>query len=136
MKTDVYINLPVNDLKKSVNFFKELGFDFDPKFSNEQAACMILNKKCYVMLLQERFFQDFTKNAIADTTQFTEVLLAISVDSKESVNSFLDKALGMGAREARETQDSNFMFGRSFHDLDGHIWEIFWMDISKMPQEE
>jgi len=135
LKTDVYINLPVNNLKKSVDFFKQLGFDFNSKFSNEKAACMILNKESFIMLLQERFFQDFTKNAIADTSQFTEVLLAISVDSKEQVNSFLETALGMGAREAREPQDPGFMFGRSFHDLDGHIWEIFWMDASNMPQE-
>ncbi len=132
---DVYINLVVKDLKKSVDFFKQLGFDFNQQFSNEQGACMILNKESYVMLLQERFFQDFTKNAIADTSQFTEVLLAISVDSKESVNSFLENALEMGAREAREPQDPGFMYGRSFHDLDGHIWEIFWMDASNMPQE-
>ncbi len=134
MNTDVYINLPVNDLKKSVDFFKQLGFDFNPKYSNEQAACMKLNNESYVMLLQEIFFQDFTKNAIADTSQFTEVLLAISVDSKEHVNTLLEYALELGAREARDPQDNNFMFGRSFHDLDGHIWEIFWMKPSENGQ--
>ncbi len=134
MKTDVYINLPVNDLKKSVDFFKQLGFKFNSKFSNEQAACMKLNNESYVMLLQEIFFQDFTKNAIADTSQFTEVLLAISVDSKNNVNSLLEHALGIGAREAREPQVNKFMYGRSFHDLDGHIWEIFWMNPSENPQ--
>lgn len=133
MKTDVFINLPVNDLEKSKNFFKRLGFEFKKQFSNEQAACLILNKECYVMLLQEKFFQDFTKNGIADTSQFTEVLLAISVDSEEEVNSFLADALKMGAREAREPQDNNYMYGRSFHDLDGHIWEVFWMDPSGIP---
>lgn len=135
MKTDVFINLPVNDLNRSKNFFKKLGFEFKQQFSNEQAACMILNNESYVMLLQEKFFQDFTKNGIADTSQFTEVLLAISVDSKENVNSFLENAIKMGAREAREPQDNNYMYGRSFHDLDGHIWEIFWMDPSGIPQE-
>lgn len=135
MKTDVFINLPVNDLNRSKNFFKKLGFEFKQQFSNEQAACMILNHESYVMLLQEKFFQDFTKNGIADTSQFTEVLLAISVDSKENVNSFLENAIKMGAREAREPQDNNYMYGRSFHDLDGHIWEIFWMDPSGIPQE-
>lgn len=135
MKTDVFINLPVNDLNRSKNFFKKLGFVFKQQFSNEQAACMILNNESYVMLLQEKFFQDFTKNGIADTSQFTEVLLAISVDSKENVNSFLENAIKMGAREAREPQDNNYMYGRSFHDLDGHIWEIFWMDPSGIPQE-
>ena len=134
MKTDVYINLPVNDLKKSVDFFKQLGFEFNPRYSNEQAACMKLNNESYVMLLQEIFFQDFTKNAIADTSQFTEVLLAISVDSKEHVNTLLEYALELGAREAREPQINNFMFGRSFHDLDGHIWEIFWMKPSENGQ--
>jgi hypothetical protein len=135
VKTDVYINLPVNDLKKSVDFFKQLGFDFNSRFSNDQTACMILNNECYVMLLQEMYFRDFTNNGIADTSQFTEVLLAISVDSKEKVNSFLENALRMGAREAREPQDNNFMFGRSFHDLDGHIWEIFWMNPTEITQD-
>lgn len=135
MKTDVFINLPVNDLNRSKNFFKKLGFEFKQQFSNEQAACIILNNESYVMLLQEKFFQDFTKNGIADTSQFTEVLLAISVGSKENVNSFLENAIKMGAREAREPQDNNYMYGRSFHDLDGHIWEIFWMDPSGIPQE-
>ncbi len=135
MKSDVYINLPVKDLKKSMEFFKKLGFVFNPSFSNDKAACMILNKRSFVMLLQEKFFQDFTKNGIADTSQFTEVLLAIAVDAKEKVNAFIEKALKMGGREAREPQESKHLFGRSFHDLDGHIWEIFWMSNSNLPNE-
>lgn len=135
MATKTFINLAVKDLPETRNFFHALGFNFNEQFSNENGACMIISEESYVMLLQEVFFKEFTKNELADARKVTEVLIALSFDSKEEVNSILEKAIGLGAKEARDPQDHGFMFARSFHDLDGHIWEIFWMNMSEVPQQ-
>jgi predicted lactoylglutathione lyase len=134
MTTSIYINLAVSNLERTNNFFQELGFSFNPKFSNEQASCMVLNDKAAVMLLNEAFFRSFTKNEIADAHRTTEVLLAIDQPDKNSVNVFVDKAISLGAKENRDPQDHGFMFARSFHDLDGHIWEVLWMDEANFQQ--
>ena len=128
MGTKVFVNLPVKDLEKSKEFFTKLGFTFNLQFTNKNAACMVISEENYAMLLVESFFKTFTKKEIVNAKQSTEVLVALSAESKENVDKMLHSALDAGAKEANEPQDHGFMYGRSFEDLDGHIWEIFWMD--------
>ena len=134
MPTKIFVNLPVKDLDKSKEFFGKLGFSFNPQFTDETAASMVISDDIYAMLLTHRKFKEFTQKEIADATKTTEVLIALSMDSREEVDSFVDKALASGATKAREPADHGFMFERSFNDLDGHIWEIFHMDMSAFPQ--
>lgn len=134
MSRQVFINLPVIDLKKSMHYFTELGFSFNMQFSNDEAACMIINEQSYAMLLTHPFFKGFIKNEIADANKTTEVLIALSYESKEEVDRITEKAIALGAKEAREKQDLGFMYSRAIHDLDGHIWEIFHMDMNTLPQ--
>lgn len=128
MGTKIFVNLSVKDLDKSKEFFSKLGFAFNAQFTNENAACMIISEDNYAMLLVESFFKTFTKKEIVNAKKSTEVLVALSSESKESVDKMFHNALAAGAKEANEPQDHGFMYGRSFEDLDGHIWEIFWMD--------
>lgn len=128
MTTKIFVNLAVEDLEKSKAFFAKLGYRFNPQFTDETAACMVITDDIYAMLLTKAKFKEFTKKAIADATQTTEVLTCLSVDSKAKVEEMLDAALEAGATEARDPMDYGFMYGRSFNDLDGHIWEIIWMD--------
>lgn len=128
MGTKLFVNFPVKDLDKSKEFFSKLGFAFNAQFTDQNAACMVISEDNYAMLLVEQFFKTFTKKEIADAKKSTEVLTALSAESKEKVDEMMSKALGAGAKEARDPQDLGFMYGRSFEDLDGHIWEIFWMD--------
>lgn len=130
MVSNIFVNLPVRDLEQSKVFFAALGFTFNPQFTDEKAACMVLGENLFSMLLSEPFFQSFTKLPVADARKTTEVLIALSVGSRSLVDELLGKALAAGAAEARDAQDHGFMYGRAFHDLDGHIWEIFWMDAS------
>jgi predicted lactoylglutathione lyase len=134
MPTKIFVNLPVKDLTASMGFFEKLGFAFNRQFTDETAACMVISDDIYTMLLTETKFKEFTKKQIADATKTTEVLTWLSFDSKDKVNSLVDTALKAGATEAREPMDYGFMFGRSFNDLDGHIWEIIWMDPSAVAQ--
>ena len=128
MSTKIFVNLPVKDLDRSKAFFVKLGYSFNPKFTDATAACMVISDDIYSMLLTEEKFKSFTKKAIADTNKTTEVLIALSQDSKDKVNEIVDTALTAGATEAAAPMDHGFMFLRSFNDLDGHTWEIFWMD--------
>lgn len=128
MKT--FVNLPVQNLTKSKAFFSGLGLPFNEQFSDETSASLVISDDAYVMLLEHGRFKDFTKKSIADARSTTEVILAISVDSKAEVDEFLNKALRSGGQEARDAQDHGFMFTRSFEDPDGHIWEVIWMDPS------
>ena len=128
MTTKIFVNLPVEDLEKSKAFFAKLGYRFNPQFTDETAACMVITDDIYAMLLTKAKFKEFTKKAIADATQTTEVLTCLSVDSKAKVEEMLDAALEAGATETRDPMDYGFMYGRSFNDLDGHIWEIIWME--------
>lgn len=128
MATKIFVNLPVKDLQKSMDFFSKLGYSFNPKFTNEKAACMVISEDIYSMLLTEAFFQGFTPKTVTDAQKGTEVLLALSADSRQAVDELVNKALAAGGTEVREPQDHGFMYARSFNDLDGHIWEIFWMD--------
>jgi uncharacterized protein len=134
MTTKIFVNLAVKDLKRTVDFFTALGFEFNQQFTNEKATCMIINEDACVMLLQEEFFKTFIKTELVDSHKQTEVLTCISRDSKDGVNEFVNQAISLGANEYRETQDFGFMYARSFHDLDGHIWEVMWMDVNAVPE--
>lgn len=128
MATKIFVNLPVEDLDKSKAFFGRLGYRFNPQFTDETAACMVISDDIYAMLLTRAKFQEFTKKPVADATKTTEVLTCLSMESKAKVDELLGIALKAGATEARDPMDCGFMYGRSFNDLDGHIWEIIWMD--------
>jgi uncharacterized protein len=130
MKTKIFMNLAVKDLGKARDFFEKLGFTFNPKFSDDKGACMVINENAYVMLLTEPFFQSFHQKKLVDAKTSTEVLTSISVEDKDRVNEFVEKAFSLGGTPTGETQDLGFMFSRAFNDLDGHIWEVFWMDMN------
>jgi uncharacterized protein len=129
MARKIFINLPVKDLSRSVEFFTGLGFTFNAQFTNEQATCMIVSEEAFVMLLVDSYFTTFLKKPISDRTQ-TEVLVAISAESRAEVDALVEKALASGATPAKEPQDHGFMCVRSFYDPDGHHWEVVWMDPS------
>ena len=135
MITNIFVNLPVKDLNKTVEFFTKLGFTFNPQFTDENATCMIVGKDIFVMLLVEKFFKTFTKKEISDTTKNTEAIVALSAKSREEVDQMMEKVLGAGGREARDPQDHGWMYGRSFEDINGHLWEIFYMDESAVKKE-
>ena len=134
MPTKIYVNLPVKDLARSTEFFNKLGFSFDERFSNDQAGCLIISDDIYAMLLVEPFFQGFAKKEIADTSKVVEVLIALSVDSRDEVDDLADKALAAGAGYTEEPEDHGFMYARSFTDLDGHGWQILFMEPSHIQQ--
>lgn len=134
MATQMYLNLPVKDLKKSNAFFINLGFKFNVQFSNENATSVIVSESIYVMLLNETMFGSFTKKEIANAHKTTEMLIGISVDSREKVNQLVDAAIKAGGTTYSEPQDHGWMYQRSFADLDGHQWEFFHMDIAAMPK--
>jgi predicted lactoylglutathione lyase len=124
----IFVNLAVRDLERSKDFFSALGFSFNPQFTDDKAACMIVNDEAFVMLLTHPFFQTFTRRDICDTSQYTEGLLALSCESREEVDEMVKKALAAGGQPAMDSQDHGFMYGWSFYDPDGHHWEVFWMD--------
>ena len=130
----IFINLPVKDLAASQTFFEGLGFTFDEKFTDELCASMVVSEQAYVMLLEEKRFADFTSRPIADAHLSTEAILCVSAESREDVDAFADAALGTGGTVANEPMDHGFMYGRSFHDLDGHLWEVMWMDPAAVEQ--
>lgn len=135
MNNQIFINLPVEDLEKSKGFYEQLGFSINPQFSDETAACVVISESIFVMLLTHDKIKAFTPKEIADAHKTTEVLNALSAESKEEVNELVDKALKSGGSENGGPKDYGFMFQRSFNDPDGHIWEIAWMDMSQMPEE-
>lgn len=124
----IFVNLPVKDLATSKGFFEKLGYGINPQFSDDKTACVVLSDTIFVMLLTEPRFKDFTKKDIADASRTTEVILALSADSREKVDELADAALAAGGFPAGETQDLGFMYGRSFQDPDHQIWEVMWMD--------
>ncbi|MBO0890392.1 MAG: VOC family protein [Acidothermales bacterium] len=128
MATKIFVNLPVRDLARSVEFFTRVGYTFDERFTDENATCMVIGEDIYAMLLVEPFFRTFTRKEIADTSTTTEVIVALSADSRGQVDEIVDRAFAAGATPASETNDQGFMYGRSYQDLDGHIWEVMWMD--------
>jgi predicted lactoylglutathione lyase len=124
----IFVNLAVRDLKRSMDFFGKLGFSFNPQFTDDRAACMIVSEDAYVMLLSETFFQTFTRKMLCDTSKYAEGLFALSCSSRAEVDEMVKKAVAGGGKHAMEPQDHGFMYGWSFNDLDGHQWEIIWMD--------
>jgi predicted lactoylglutathione lyase len=124
----LYVNLAVDDLDRSVAFFTALGFTFDPRFTDETATSMIVGENAYVMLLTRAKFAEFAKKPIVDATAQTEVLLAVSAGSREGVDELAEAALASGGAEANDRVDYGFMYSRSFQDPDGHVWEVVWMD--------
>jgi predicted lactoylglutathione lyase len=128
MKTKIFVNLPVKDLQKSMAFFTSLGFSINKQFTDENAACLVISDAIYAMLLTEKFFKTFMKKEIADTTKSIEVINAIMLDNRAAVDELAEKAFKAGAGKLRDPEDTGFMYGRSFIDLDGHHWEIGWMD--------
>jgi predicted lactoylglutathione lyase len=135
MATQMYLNLPVKDLGKTVAFFTALGFSFNPAFTDENATCMIINDDAYVMLLVENFFKTFTSKAVADASSTTEAIMAFSVDTREAVDEMVRKALTSGGTPSQEAQDYGFMYSHSFQDPDGHLWEVMWMDPTGPPAD-
>jgi predicted lactoylglutathione lyase len=136
MPKQIYVNLPVKNLKKSIDFFTALGFSFNPQFTDEKAACLIINEgNIYAMLLTEPFFKTFTKKNVADAKKTTEVLIAINVDSKEAVDDLVKKAVAAGGSVYTDPADHGWMYQHSFADPDGHQWELLYMDESKLPQQ-
>jgi uncharacterized protein len=130
MATQIFVNLPVQDLNKSIEFFTHLGFTFNPQFTDENATCMIVSEDIFVMLLVEKYFKTFTPKEICDTSKNAEVLVALSFESRAKVDEIVAKAIAAGGTTYKEPQDLGFMYQHGFQDLDGHIWEIFFMDES------
>lgn len=136
MNTKIFVNLPVKDLKKTMEFFGNLGFKFNPMFTDENAACMVISEDIYSMLLTEKFFKNFIPGReICDTSKSTESLVALSLESRAQVDEMIRKAVAAGGSEYREKQDYGWMYGRAFKDINGHIWELGYMDMDSIPEE-
>ena len=134
--TSIFVNIPTSDLERSKAFYLALGAELSPQFTDDNAACMILSSEGYVMLLTEPFFKGFTKRQIADTSTSSEALLALSCASREEVDTMAQQALDGGGSHAMDPQDHGFMYARSFYDLDGHHWEVVWMDPAAAPPHQ
>jgi predicted lactoylglutathione lyase len=132
MKTNIFVNLPVKDLSRSVDFFKKLGFSINSQFTDETAACVVISDTIYAMILTHEKFKQFTKKQIADSATSTEVITAVSAECREEVDDFVRRAVEAGGKTHREPEDHGWMYGQSIEDLDGHIWEFFWMDEDKV----
>ena len=130
----LFLSLPIKDLDASVAFFTSLGFSFDPNFSDETGTCMIVSDQAMVMLLTEPRFADFAKKPIADPHGSTGAIVGVSAESRERVDELAEAALAAGAGRAADPIDMGFMYGRSFYDLDGHHWEVVWMDMEAAEQ--
>ncbi len=134
MATMIFVNLPVKDLPRATAFFGKLGFTFNPQFTDETAACMVVSETIYAMLLTEAKFQSFTPKPVSDARQSTEVLIALSLDSRQAVEEMVNKAVAAGGNSYAEPNDHGFMYQHGFEDPDGHIWELFYMDPSAVDQ--
>jgi len=127
MATQIFVNLPVKDLKRSVEFFTRLGYKFDPKFTDENATCMIVGENIFVMLLVESFFKTFIKKGLCDATRSTEVIVCVSADSRAKVDELVAEAVAAGGTTPMDSKDYGFMYQHGFQDLDGHLWELIYM---------
>lgn len=130
----IFLNLPVKDLETSKSFWTRLGYSFNPQFSDENAACLVISDTIFAMLLTEQRFKDFTKKDITDATVATEAIFALSAENREAVDTLVDGALAAGGSPSGETQDFGFMYGRAFQDVDHHNWEVMWMDVEAMQE--
>ncbi|RWY55498.1 VOC family protein [Mucilaginibacter gilvus] len=136
MATQIFVNLPVKDLNKSVEFFTKLGYTFNPQFTNEQATCMIVSDTIFVMLLVESFFKTFSDKEIADSSKVVESIICLSTDGRDAVDTIISKAVEAGATTPKDKIDYGFMYSGSFEDIDGHQWEYMWMDPAGPPQQQ
>ncbi|HSW17812.1 MAG TPA: VOC family protein [Ramlibacter sp.] len=136
MKRQIFVNLPIKDMARSQQFFRSLGFSFNPQFTNDKGACMVVSDDIFVMLLVEPFFQTFTKKPVADATRSTEVLICLSCASRADVDETVAKALNAGGTAPIDKQDHGFMYAHGFTDLDGHGWELVYMDPSAAQQQQ
>lgn len=127
MINSIFVNLPVKSLKTSVDFFTALGFKFNPQFTDEKSTCMLVGENIYVMLLEHEKFSGFINKPIAPSTS-NEAILAFALESAEEVRTLASKAIELGARKLNEPEDLGFMFSWGFEDLDGHLWDLFWMN--------
>ena len=132
MSTQIFVNLPVRDLPASKAFFNALGYATNPSFTHDEAACLVISDSIYVMLLVEPFFQTFTQKPVADATKSTEVIVCLSCDSRAEVDEVVKKALAAGGTAPNPVQDHGFMYGHGFTDLDGHLWELSYMEPSAL----
>jgi uncharacterized protein len=132
----IFVNLPVKDLKQSIAFFTALGFEFNPQFTDDTATCMMIGKNICAMLLTQDKFKAFTPYPLVDARRNTEVLVALQLDSRAQVGAIMTRALSAGGKDFRPLEDHGWMYGRAFQDLDGHIWEVFWMDAKAMQQAQ
>jgi len=130
MTTQIFVNLPVKSLDQSVQFFTQLGFKFNSEFTDETTTCMIVEDNIFVMLLMHDRFKTFTPNAICDARESTEVLVCLSRESRAAVDEMVKKAVAAGGNTYKEPEDHGFMYGHGFQDLDGHIWELVYMESS------
>jgi len=129
MATNIFVNLAVKNLDKTKEFFSKLGYTFNQQFTDDKGACMVISETIYAMLISEAYFKTFIPNKeISDTSKSKEVLLALSADSRQQVDELADKAVAAGGKNFRDPDDHGFMYSRSFEDLDGHVWEVFWMN--------
>ncbi len=135
MATNIFVNLPVKDLQKSIEFFTRLGYSFNPRFTDETATCMIIEDNISVMLLTEAKFQAFTPNPLCDARQNTEVLVCLSVSSRDEVDEMVEKAVAAGGNTYNQPQDHGFMYEHGFQDIDGHIWELVFMEPESVIQD-
>lgn len=136
MSTQIFVNLPIKDLNRSVEFFTKLGYTFNPKFTDEKATCMIVSDTIYIMLLTQPFFQTFTKKEIVDAHKAIECTICLSADTKNAVDEMISKAEAAGATIPNQASDYGFMYQHCFEDLDGHHWEFVWMDPNSAPEHQ
>jgi predicted lactoylglutathione lyase len=133
MTTQIYVNLPVKNLKSSMEFFTKLGFGFDPQHTGGDAACLVIGENIFVMLIQEAKFRTFTPNAVCDTNRFTEALVCITAESRDRVDEIVRSAVRGGGMIFKAPEDHGFMYGHGFQDLDGHIWEVITTEPAPKP---
>jgi predicted lactoylglutathione lyase len=134
MSKQIYLNIPIKDLKRSTEFFTALGYTFNAQFTNEKATAMVVSPDITIMLLTEEFYKTFMKNKeIADTSKTNEMIIAVNAESREKVDEMVNKAFELGAKPVNDKYDYGWMYGWSFEDLDGHVWEIIYIDESKAP---
>jgi uncharacterized protein len=132
MSKKIFVNLPVKDLNRSIKFFTKLGFKFNPQFTDERATCMVIGDDILIMLLVEDFFKTLALKAISDSAKNIEVIVTLSADSREEVDNLTSTAVRAGAKSSGEINDQGWMYGRGFQDLDGHLWEIIYMNSNAL----
>jgi len=131
----IFVNLPITDMARSQAFYTALGYRFNPDFTNEQGACLVLGENLFAMLLVKPFFQGFTSRTIADAHQSAQVLVALPCADRAAVDALVQGATAAGGKAHRPPQDLGFMYSQAFEDPDGHIWEPFWMDPKAQPAQ-